>query len=195
MQAFMGVSDIPKLIENLASGSHPTVVGGISTTELLSYLKKNFLWVEAAGGVLHTSNYRWLLIYRNGRWDLPKGMIEPGEQIEEAALREVSEETGVSRHTIEFPLIDTFHIYNTYGRWTAKQTHWFVMHTDVETTTIPQTEEGITRVEWLTPKERNQALQSSYSMMQYIDNMLSNFEKTASNNKLSLANTNLSTGY
>ena len=36
-----------------------------------------------------------LLIYRNGVWDLPKGKIEFGESYEDAALREVAEETGV----------------------------------------------------------------------------------------------------
>ena len=165
-------SQLPALIERLAGGAGPLAVDGISGDELLSHLTGNFLFVEAAGGAVRTSDNRWLLIYRNGRWDLPKGMVEKDEDIRTAAIREVAEETGLKEHTITSHLTDTLHIYNTYGQWTAKRTHWFVLKTDEPTIPIPQTAEGITRAEWLTTKERSKAMSESYSMMKYIDTLL-----------------------
>ena len=56
-----------------------------------------FALIEAAGGVVVNDCGQWLMIRRNGRWDLPKGHLECGERIEECAAREIEEETGVPR--------------------------------------------------------------------------------------------------
>ena len=134
----------------------------ISDEQLIGYLKEKFVWVEAAGGAVCNSQSECLLIYRNGRWDLPKGKIEPNETVETAALREVAEETGLQRHKIEYHICDTYHIYNAYGPWTAKCTHWFAMSTDESTPTKPQTEEGITRAEWFPYRKIHSMMDQTY---------------------------------
>ncbi len=62
---------------------------------LLLLLKRHIVFVRAAGGFVSAPDGRMLLILRNGRWDLPKGKVEPGETLLQAALREVQEETGI----------------------------------------------------------------------------------------------------
>lgn len=54
--------------------------------------------VEAAGGVLVSEDGRVLLVHRPryDDWTLPKGKLDAGESFEEAAVREVWEETGLS---------------------------------------------------------------------------------------------------
>jgi len=106
---------------------------------------RQFENIEAAGGIVLSPEGNILLIKRNGIWDLPKGKKEPGEKIENLALREVAEETGI-RHLISKGFFDsTYHIYDTYGAWTLKTTYWFVMETS-DNEFEPQTEEGIEKV-------------------------------------------------
>ena len=69
--------------------------------KLFSDFKSNFQFVEAAGGGVYNSKNKILLIKRNGLWDLPKGKVEIGETYPEAALREVTEECGISNQTID----------------------------------------------------------------------------------------------
>ena len=162
---------VESALHTLVDGSQSVQISGISADQFLQELKKSFLYIKAAGGIV-TSHGQTLLIYRNERWDLPKGMVEADEEIESAALREVQEETGISDLTLGPLLTTTFHIYNTYGRWTLKQTWWYLMTTPQTAETTPQTAEGITKATWLAPDERHQALSHSYSMMQHIDNLL-----------------------
>lgn len=116
-------------------------------------LEREFVAVEAAGGVVRREDGAVLMIYRNGRWDLPKGRCEAGERVEESALREVEEETAVEGLRLVRPLCQTLHAYNLYGRWELKRTHWFEMATASMAPLQPQQEEGITRAEWLTSAE------------------------------------------
>ncbi len=106
-----------------------------------------FQWVEAAGGLVENPKGEHLWIYRNGKWDLPKGKLERGESPAEGALREVEEECGVSDLTLGDHLIDTYHIYIIDGEWVLKKTHWYNMNSKAESL-VAQTEEGITEVVW-----------------------------------------------
>ena len=112
-----------------------------------------FVPVVAAGGLVRTPDHRALMIYRNGRWDLPKGHHEAGESIEQCALREVEEETGIRPDTIVRPLCQTLHANQLFGRWELKCTHWFEMSASQAAATVPQQEEGIASVAWCTPIE------------------------------------------
>ncbi len=114
---------------------------------------EQFVPVVAAGGLVRTPDHRALMIYRNGRWDLPKGHHEAGESIEQCALREVEEETGIRPDAIVRPLCQTLHAYQLFGRWELKCTHWFEMSASQAAATTPQQEEGIASVAWCTPIE------------------------------------------
>jgi len=111
-----------------------------------------FQMIPAAGGLV-TCLDRTLFIRRNGRWDLPKGWIEEGEKAEEAALREVREETGVSGLSIARFLSRTNHTYMEGERKILKQTDWFLMNTLNPDRLVPQYEEGISEVRWFRTDE------------------------------------------
>ncbi len=109
--------------------------------------------IKAAGGVLFRFNNSLaeiLLIQRNGFWDLPKGKVENGESIEEAALREVVEETGVEPVSIRSYLCETYHEYSQDGEKFGKTTYWYLIDTDnFRGETSPQQDEGITKTDWV----------------------------------------------
>ena len=109
--------------------------------------------VEAAGGIVENACGGVLMIRRRGWWDLPKGHVEPGETNEEAALREVREETGLQALEIVKPLTSTQHFYDTYGAWEMKRTWWYLMRETEPEIPHPQTEEEITEVKWLRGNE------------------------------------------
>lgn len=110
--------------------------------------REEFRWVEAAGGVVRTPSDEVLMILRNGRWDLPKGHWEQGENFSETALREVEEETGVKAEGVGRLLACTLHAYDTYGSWELKRTHWYEMRVGERSTPTPQHEEGIDKAAW-----------------------------------------------
>ena len=120
-----------------------------------------FKYVEAAGGVVCNEQGECLMIYRNGRWDLPKGHVEEGESDEVCAVREIAEETGVEGAKIVRFLCNTLHSYNVYGVWELKRTAWYELRSDAATTT-PQTEEGIARVEWCSEQAVEDNLRATF---------------------------------
>lgn len=124
----------------------------------------HFNVIKAAGGVVKNSEGQTLFIYRLDKWDLPKGKIEKEEEVEHAAIREVEEECGVTDLKIIKSLDDTFHIYHLDETPVIKQTHWFEMYSSFEGDLVPQTEEDIQEVKWMTKSEINNiALKNTYA--------------------------------
>lgn len=129
-----------------------------------------FTEVEAAGGLVKHASGRYLFIEKKGKLDLPKGHVEPGESPETCAMREVSEECGISGHSIVKTLVPSYHTYTWEGISYLKKTSWFLMKYDGEMIKVPQTEEGITRVEWFLPDELSQLKGSAWlSLMDMIN--------------------------
>lgn len=120
-----------------------------------------FIRVEAAGGAVFTPDGRLLMMRRRGKYDLPKGHLEQGESLEECAVREVLEETGVAAR-IDGHICDTMHAYTIFGRRELKRTHWYMMSSDSAAATTPQHEEGIESVEWITPQRLGECLADTY---------------------------------
>lgn len=121
--------------------------------ELFNTFAKHFRTIEAAGGVVENPDGELLLIYRRGKWDLPKGKIDKGEKKVAAAIREVEEETGIGRLTVTKTLQPTYHIYQEKDQsWILKKTYWFAMKTPQRNKARPQLEEEITRAEWVSQK-------------------------------------------
>lgn len=131
--------------------------------KLLKKFLKKLPNVVAGGGKVFNNKNEILFIYRNDKWDLPKGKIEGTESIEKTALREVMEETGVAGLEITKPLETTYHIFKRNGNHRIKVTYWFEMKTTFEGVLYAQEEEGITKVEWLNQAQINDALENSYA--------------------------------
>ncbi|WP_400080827.1 NUDIX hydrolase [Winogradskyella sp. R77965] len=131
--------------------------------KLLNKFLKLLPNVIAGGGKAYNSNNEILFIYRNDKWDLPKGKAERKESIEETATREVEEETGVKGLKITKPLSTTYHIFKRNGKHKIKVTYWFEMKTDFEGKLFPEESEGITKVKWLDAKASQKALENSYA--------------------------------
>ncbi|MFI1771631.1 NUDIX hydrolase [Thalassobellus citreus] len=131
--------------------------------KLLKKFLKKLPNVIAGGGKAFNDDKEILFIYRNDKWDLPKGKAEGNETIEQTAIREVTEETGVSGLEIVKPLNTTYHIFKRNGRHKIKVTYWFEMKTSFKGYLYPQEEEGITKVEWLNNEQAKEALNNSYA--------------------------------
>jgi len=128
---------------------------------------KNMNVISAAGGLVLNPKKEVLFIYRNNTWDLPKGWIEKGESIENAAIREIEEECGIFNLAISKKLITTYHIYFHKGM-KLKETHWFLMTSDYDKELVPQIEEGITKVVFKNESEINDALQNTYANIKLV---------------------------
>jgi 8-oxo-dGTP pyrophosphatase MutT (NUDIX family) len=129
-----------------------------------------FTEVGAAGGLVKHTSGKYLFIEKKGKLDLPKGHIEPGEEPETCAIREVSEECGINGHTIVKPIRPSYHTYSWEGISYLKKTSWYLMKYEGEMITKPQKSEGITKVEWLFPDELNSIKSSAWlSLMDLIN--------------------------
>jgi ADP-ribose pyrophosphatase YjhB (NUDIX family) len=118
---------------------------------LFQHFVSCFKYIEAAGGKVFNSNQQILAIYRLEKWDLPKGKVEKGESVREAAVREVEEECGVTDLKIEKELNSTYHTYWMKDKHILKRTYWYQMSYSGSETPVPQTEEDIQEVKWLSP--------------------------------------------
>ena len=121
-----------------------------------------FREVDAAGGLVSNRRRDYLLISRNGLWDLPKGHREEGEDIEVTALREVREETGVEQLELGSLICITDHCYLRGGVWHLKHTWWYnMLYTDPVDLT-PQREEDITKAAWVAKSSLPPFLKNTY---------------------------------
>tara|TARA_B100001063_G_scaffold194664_1_gene186213 strand:+ start:751 stop:1371 length:621 start_codon:yes stop_codon:yes gene_type:complete len=136
--------------------------------KLWKSFKKKFPVVEAAGGLVERTDNKLLFIFRNNKWDLPKGGVEKKELIIEAAQREVVEETGVSDLIVQKQLSETFHIFKKGKRFRLKKTYWFKMSTSYMGKTKPQTEEGIKKTEWVSKEKIDEILNDAFENIRII---------------------------
>ena len=118
---------------------------------LFDEFKACFNYIEAAGGVVFRPGGEFLVMKRDGLWDLPKGKLENGESSEVAALREVKEETGLKKLRIIKPILSTFHTYQVTKDMTLKKTKWYEMFYEGDADPVPEMAEGITEIQWVKP--------------------------------------------
>lgn len=128
-------------------------------------IKKKCTMIKAAGGLVRNANNDYLFIYRNKKWDLPKGKVENGEKMKEAALREVEEECGVKIFKNGEKLCKTYHVYELSGEIVLKKTNWYDMKVKGTPKLIPQKEEGITKAGWYSKKELDPLLKNTYLLI------------------------------
>ncbi len=123
---------------------------------------KKFTIVQAAGGLVQNEKKDILLIFRRGKWDLPKGKLDKGESLEDCAVREVEEETGLENVELIAPLTITYHTYHEGTRFILKESHWYTMKVNGQQQLVPQNSEGIEEIIWVKPKELGKYLDKSF---------------------------------
>jgi 8-oxo-dGTP pyrophosphatase MutT (NUDIX family) len=172
---FYATSELYKLISEFQADSSIQSINvfGPNIKHIWKIFRIYFSEVGAAGGlVMHTSG-KYLFIEKKGKLDLPKGHTEPGEEPETCALREVHEECGISGHSIVKALQPSYHTYSWEGISYLKKTSWFLMEYNGEMITEPQINEGITKVEWLSPDELSKIKSSAWlSLMDLINSSI-----------------------
>ena len=131
---------------------------------------KKFPIIDAAGGLVERSDDKFLFIYRNNRWDLPKGGVEKKELIIEAAQREVKEETGLADLIVISKIGETYHIFKKGKNFRLKRTYWFKMKSDYQGELFPQEEEGIISAEWINKKRIPEIFKNAYENIKKIVN-------------------------
>ena len=137
--------------------------------KLWEIFRSRFCFIKAAGGIVR-KNREILFIFRNGKWDLPKGKVEKGESPEEAAIREVMEECGLPSVNLIHSCVPTYHIYrsefsHSKDQWMLKETYWYEMEYTEDQIPIPQVEEGITETRWFTPENFNVVLANTWDSL------------------------------
>ena len=138
-----------------------TFVHEVGENAVSEALKQTFRMAPAAGGVV-VVNGKIVTITRNSIPDLPKGHIERGEHPEQAALREVEEETGIGKLRIVKELPSTWHCYQLGEEWRLKRTYWYLMECVEDIQTKPQTEEGISEVKLVGNEEIDTFLKNTF---------------------------------
>ena len=161
---FIDSVDIHKVLYNLKKEKYKSIrLIGDNEKLLLKKFLKLLPNIVAGGGKVLNPEGKILFIFRNGKWDLPKGKAGHKETIDETALREVSEETGVSGLKITKPLDITYHIFKRNDQYFIKITYWFEMYSEFDGELLPQEKEGITKVKWVSPKKLNKIKKNSYA--------------------------------
>ena len=122
----------------------------------------NYVVIKAAGGLVYNDKNQLLMIFRNGKWDLPKGKLEVNENIEQCAIREVEEECGVSGLIITQQLQKTYHTYEIKGQKILKCTYLFKMYYYFKGNLVTQIQEGITAVVWVEKQDIAEKLENSF---------------------------------
>ncbi len=123
---------------------------------------KKFVIIQAGGGLVKNENEEILFMFRRGKWDLPKGKLDPGETIEECALREVAEETGLTGVELKQFLLTTYHTYIENGKHILKESYWYKMISNSKKKLVPQTEEDIQELRWVKSENMKEVLNNTY---------------------------------
>lgn len=161
---FKQPSDISALVEMFEISSTLEKIYIPSAEPEACYRKicGEFREVNAAGGLVENRRGDYLLIKRDGLWDLPKGHQEAGEDIKVTALREVQEETGVDDLSLGDLICVTDHCYKRNGIWHLKHTWWYRMYYLKPLDLTPQTEEDITKAAWVAKSSLPPFLKNTY---------------------------------
>ncbi len=134
--------------------------------ETRNFIKQQFEVIKAAGGFVRKDD-KVLMIFRLGKWDLPKGKIEKNEKPKVGAEREVTEECSV-KVKASGEICRTWHTYNLNKKKILKKTYWYLMECVDDSAMKAQAEENIKEVKWMTDAEAKQALYNSYYSIRYV---------------------------
>lgn len=157
------LSEIPLLFKNSPQLKKLYIPSHHKEEDTFNQLCSKLTHIQAGGGLVTNRKGEYLLIFRNGKWDLPKGKQEPNEDIRHVALREVEEECGVHDLELKEHICDTYHTYELNGKFILKCTHWYKMeYSGNGLDTAPQTEEDIEKAVWVKQADLTQYLANTY---------------------------------
>lgn len=159
----LNLHTVKSMIHEMQESSiHAGVFFHTDLEELKAAFFKKFTIVNAAGGFVLNENDEVLMMFRRGKWDLPKGKLDKKETPEEGALRETEEETGLKNIKLISPLVTTYHTYHEGTRYILKETKWFGMKVSGDQKLTPQAEEQITKLEWVSKNDVGKYLDNSF---------------------------------
>lgn len=159
----LNLHTIKSMIHEMQDSSvHAGVFFHNDLNELKNAFFKKFTLIKAGGGFVLNENNEVLMMFRRGKWDLPKGKMDKKETFEECAIRETEEETGLKNIKLISPLITTYHTYHEGSRYVLKETKWFLMNVNGDQKLIPQAAEQISKLEWVGKNELKKYLQNSF---------------------------------
>ena len=148
----------------------PQIQVGIYFHEDFNELKKAFIkkftLVNAAGGFVQNEKGEVLMMFRRGKWDLPKGKQDKKESPEDCAVRETEEETGLQNIELNSLLLTTYHTYHEGSRFILKETNWYKMKVTGKQELVPQAEEDISKLKWVPQADSKLYLDNSYASVQ-----------------------------
>ncbi|HNQ13249.1 MAG TPA: NUDIX domain-containing protein [Bacteroidia bacterium] len=151
-----------------ASDAELFIIESDQATFLFGQFVSSFAQINAAGALVKDQT-KFLLIFRNNNWDLPKGKKEDGESFELTAIREVEEETNIKVELIK-PLCYTYHMYEQENKIILKSTCWYQAAALNINKQEPQIEEGITELAWCNLTELIVRITNSYrSLMEVVE--------------------------
>lgn len=156
------LSTIPKLMDKSEKFNHFIIPTEPKMEEkVYDKIFSKMTHVNAAGGLITNNNGEYLMIFRRGVWDLPKGWQEKGEDIRQTATREVEEETGIKAKRGNLLCI-THHTYHLEKKFILKHTSWYAMTYNGSSVPVPQTGEEITECKWVKKSKIKECLENSY---------------------------------
>ena len=147
---------------------HAGIILGKDFAKLKEQFFKHFHLIRAAGGLVKNKKDEILMIFRRGKWDLPKGKLDENESIEECAKREVQEETGLQHLKIIRPIEITYHTYVQFGKHNLKESYWYLMKATSDEKLIPQTEEDITEIVWAKKDDLSKYLANTFPTIEKV---------------------------
>lgn len=164
--------ELSKILDFFQTTTHvqDVFISGKDLQTMLDEVSCMFRVVEAAGGLVQNSKGEFLFIFRYGKWDLPKGKLEQDEKIEDAAIREVSEETGITNIKLNDFISDAYHTYRIGNATILKKTHWFKMRYDGNEPLIPQQSEDILLAKWVSRDQLGEVLRNTYDTIREVLN-------------------------
>jgi 8-oxo-dGTP pyrophosphatase MutT (NUDIX family) len=166
---FMDELDTHSIKTMIHEMQQPKVHAGIFLHPDLEELKqaffKKFTLIKAGGGLVKNKKEELLLIFRRGKWDLPKGKLDKGEKLLDCAIREVKEETGLKFIEAGEQITTTYHTYHEGTKFILKESHWWGMKLTVDEKAVPQLEEDITEIRWVPVRALENYLENSFVLI------------------------------